>query len=281
MDDATVNAALRAGANDYVLKGEKDRLLQAVERLLRESRDREVRAQLLEELWVADRIAATRTLAMHLSQEIAVHLASLVPNLEAMARVLTGAAGSAPPDGLGQLDEAFAAAEKIGGAAADLALLSQSGEPQPEGVELERIMSAALRLAEHELRPRARVLSEVQSALRVQASGPRLTHLLMSLVAGAAQLMPEGDPDRYQLRVTAAPPAEGMVQLVVEAKGVALSPETVRALFGTAPAARAPAAALGLGFCHVLARELGGGLHIAASLPERGPTFTLTLPVAG
>jgi C4-dicarboxylate-specific signal transduction histidine kinase len=102
----------------------------------------------------------------------------------------------------------------------------------------------------------------------------------MSLVAGAAQLIPEGDPARYQLRLTSSAPVDGKVTLELEASGVLLSAETVNTLFGESAAARAPSAALGLGFCHVLARELGGSLHIAGSGPERGPTFTLRLPVA-
>src|SRR5205085_10087899 len=86
-DEAAV-AAMRSGANDYVLKGNLSRLCPAIDRELREAALRAEQRKMQEQLLIADRMASVGTLAAGVAHEINNPLSAVVANLELAAKDL-------------------------------------------------------------------------------------------------------------------------------------------------------------------------------------------------
>jgi signal transduction histidine kinase/CheY-like chemotaxis protein len=173
------------------------------------------------------------------------------------------------------LREARAAIDRVGTVARALAALARGdgGEHRaPQDVEL--ALELAIALASAELRQRANVVRDYGSPLAVLADEAQLTQLFVHLLMMVAAAIPEGFPDRHELRVTTRTDDTGRVLIEVRASGAPAArdrrtrPPPLRAAVDHGAAAP---------LCRDLVRALGGELH-AQSDPGRGSTFTVLLP---
>src|SRR5580700_2408993 len=86
--EAVAVSAMKAGAQDYVLKGDLTRLPVAVERELREKELREEQTRMREQLVISERMASAGTLAAGVAHEINNPLAVACANLEYLSDLL-------------------------------------------------------------------------------------------------------------------------------------------------------------------------------------------------
>jgi signal transduction histidine kinase len=116
-------------------------------------------------------------------------------------------------------------------------------------------------------------------ALYLECDGERLAHALAELLENAVKFSPEGDV--VTLTVTAS---DSAVRFAVRNEGMGVASEDAERIFtrfyqADRTAKSHPAGyGLGLAVARVIADAHGGSIHVE-SAPERGATFTLSVPI--
>jgi signal transduction histidine kinase len=134
-------------------------------------------------------------------------------------------------------------------------------------------------MAAHAVRPRARLVEEFGHPPRVMGSEARLGQVLLNLLVNALQAIPEGSPERHEVRVRTGRDDQGRALVEVSDTGCGMSP-TVQArifdpFFTTKPVG--VGTGLGLSICHGIITGFGGEIS-AQSEVGKGSTFRISLP---
>jgi CheY-like chemotaxis protein len=164
----------------------------------------------------------------------------------------------------------------------DVARIARGGvELKKTTVELSGIVSEAIETAEPLFKRKRLVLSisVPQTGLKIHGDPVRLVQILSNLLTNAAKFT----DDEGQVAIVAAARG-GMVELTVADNGAGMGQAELSRVFdlftqGQQSVDR-PSGGLGLGLAiaRSLARLHGGDLAAASSGPNKGSTFTLTLP---
>jgi signal transduction histidine kinase len=285
-EDAAV-AAMRSGANDYVLKQSLARLCPALERELRDAALRVERKKMQEQLLISDRMASVGTLAAGVAHELNNPLAALIANLDALGRDLADVTvesklGDRLREVFSELRDARESAERMRHIVRDLKIFSRASDDERRGaIDVHRVLDSSLRMAHNEIRHRARLVKQYAQVPLVLANEARLGQVFLNLVVNAAQAIPEGDADNNQVRVTTRLNPAGKVIVEVRDTGSGIAPEHLGrifdAFFTTKPVG--VGTGLGLSICHRIVRSLGGELEVESELGS-GSTFRVSLPSA-
>ena len=260
-------AALREGANDYILKHSSARLPAAVERALREARTEAERERAEAELMRSQRLESLSLLAAGLSHDLRNILQPLliVPDLIAQR--------SDDPR-LHHLAKVVAECGRRGHEMAESMLAFVRGSRRAsERFQISDLLHAVQLLLKGSL-PRA-VALEVQlsdPALALDANYTELQQCLLNLCLNAIQAMPEGG--RLEL---SAQEVDGGVGLVVADSGTGMDEATQRQLFTPFFTTKSSGTGLGLVSCKRIIEGLGGRIEVS-STPGRGTRFQLWLP---
>jgi signal transduction histidine kinase len=279
-------AAMRSGAHDYVLKQSLARLCPAVEREIRESTARAEHRQMQEQLLISDRMASVGTLAAGVAHEINNPLAALLTNLDLLGRELAALErahdlGEGLEDIRAELDDARESAQRMRHIVRDLKVFSRSSdEEHKSAIDVHRVLESSLRMAQNEIRHRARVLRDYHKVPLVEANECRLGQVFLNLLVNAAQAIREGDAENNQIRISTRLTAAGLVAVEVRDTGSGVEPENLErifdAFFTTKPVV---GTGLGLSICHRIVCALGGDLELESEL-GKGSTFRVLLPAA-
>ncbi|MDP1828061.1 MAG: ATP-binding protein [Archangium sp.] len=263
-------------------------------------RDITERKELQARLILGDRMASIGTLAAGVAHEINNPLAYILGNLASAMRQVTehNAAGAAwlatgPANvpaalrlTLDQLDdcrdalgEAIEGAERVRDIVRDLKTVSRSDEADRGPVDLERVVEAAIRMASHEIRHRARLVKHFAHAPVVRGSDGRLTQVFLNLLVNAAQAIPEGAALLNEVTVTIRTDARGRAVVDVNDTGQGIPPEACARVFDpfftTKPVG--VGTGLGLSLCRGIVSSLGGELTFESEV-GKGTAFHVTLP---
>lgn len=285
-EDAAV-AAMRSGADDYVLKQSLARLCPALERALRDAALRLERKNMQEQLLISDRMASVGTLAAGVAHELNNPLAALIANLDALGRDLAEVTveaklGDRLREVFSELRDAHESAERMRHIVRDLKIFSRVTDDERRGpVDVHRVLESSLRMAHNEIRHRARVVKEYARVPLVLANEARLGQVFLNLVVNAAQAIAEGNAEHNQIRVATRVRETGQVVVEVCDTGSGIAPEHIgrifQAFFTTKPVG--VGTGLGLSICHRIVRSLGGELDVESEL-GMGSLFRVTLPAA-
>ncbi|MES5814413.1 ATP-binding protein [Pseudoxanthomonas sp. Soil82] len=262
-------AALREGANDYILKHSSARLPAAVERALREARTEAERARVEAELMRSQRLESLSLLAAGLSHDLRNILQPLliVPDLIAQR--------SEDPR-LHQLAKVVAECGRRGHEMAESMLSFVRGSRRAsERFRLADLFHAVQLLLKGSL-PRT-VELEVELAdpeLVLDANYTELQQCLLNLCLNAIQAMPAGG----RLELSAAE-ADGGVRVVVADTGNGMDAHTRENLFTPFFTTKPGGTGLGLVSCKRIIESLGGRIGVD-SAPGQGTRFELWLPAA-
>ncbi len=244
-------------------------------------RDITARRRLEAQLVQNDRLAALGTLAAGVAHEINNPLAYLMLNLEWVVRNLPGTAGD--PEGIralvAMLEEAQQGAERVSTIVRDLRSFSRADGETRRAVDVALVVQSAIKIAGHEIRRYARVLTNLDEAPPVWANEARLEQVVINLLLNAAQAMSEAQAQHNEIRVSVRRHVDRQTLLEVADNGAGIAADVLPRIFDpfytTKPVG--VGTGLGLSICHGIVTSLGGQIS-AYSAPGEGSTFRVTLP---
>jgi signal transduction histidine kinase len=308
MGDEVAVAAMKAGAHDFILKGNLARLVPALARELREVKVRAEQRHMREQLLISERMVSAGTLAAGVAHEINNPLAVASANLEYVTASLRRLAAEAPalasdgaaPDGpRGQsgswrpwllarlaeteepLEDARAAVLRIRDIVRDVKLFSTTRQDVRGSVDVRSVVESSLRMAWNESRPRAQLVKEYGDVPAVEANEGRLGQVVLNLLVNAAQAIVEGDTRRNEIRVTTRAAPGDRVVVEVRDTGVGIPPSQLERIFDPFFTTKAVGVGTGLGLaiCRRIVSDLGGELAVE-SVVGRGSIFRVVLRAA-
>ena len=291
--------ALRAGAADYVTKPWKTEELLARIKTYVALRRRELdladmvtrleheiveRRRAEAKLVMADRMSSLGVVAAGVAHEINQPLTYLTASLD-MLRNTVVSAGAKPAAlqadaALKMIDHAADAANRVRLIARDIKTFSVPDCNDVEAVDLSQVLESVLRLADHQIKFRARVVWNRHPVPPVAGNAARLSQVLLNVVANAAQALEGGSPERDTLLISMRLIDGGrMVEVQIQDSGPGMAPETLAHAFDLFFTTRSKSSGTGLGL--YLSRQIlegfGGQIYLESSV-GRGTKVTICLP---
>ncbi|MDD9944240.1 MAG: PAS domain S-box protein [Myxococcales bacterium] len=253
------------------------------EAVLAFARDVTVRNIMAGRLLEADKLAAVGTLAAGVAHEINNPLAYLMLNLEVLAHELPKLGGE--PERLRQVEKRLTdirqGAERVKAIVHDLQTLTRKDEDIRGPVDLPVVLDAAIHMAQHEIRPRARLATRFIDVPPVYGNVTRLEQLFVNLLVNAAHALADGDPEHDSIEVILARP-DDRVAVEVRDTGCGMTETVRKKAFEPFFTTKAPGVGTGLGLpiCRGIVEALGGEIHLV-SKPDEGTTVRVLLRTAG
>ena len=297
--EAGAVSAIKAGAHDYVLKGDLSRLPLAVEREVREMALRAEQMRLRERLVISERMASAGTLAAGVAHEINNPLAVAMTNLEFVSEALARLRSDARDAGmrrvpigewnglseLGALDEAVRdtreALARMRDIVKDVKLFSRPQDDKIEAIDAQRVIESSVRMAWNEIRHRAQIVKSYERMPLVNANESRLGQVLLNLIVNAAQAMSEGHADRNELRIATRTADDGRAVLEVSDTGGGISKENLDRIFDPFFTTKGAGVGTGLGLAisERIVHEMDGVIEVESTV-GKGTLFRVILPAA-
>jgi PAS domain S-box-containing protein len=225
-------------------------------------------------LAIADRMASLGTLAAGVAHEINNPLTYTLANLSLLQRTLP--AGDARAHAW--IVSALEGVERIRSIVSDLSSFSHVGEGPPVALDVTHLLDSSIRMAENEIRYRARVVRRYGDTPPVLAHDSRLGQVFLNLLINAAHAIPEGAPDSHEIVVTTSTDAEGFVVVEIHDSGVGIPPELLDRIFDPFVTSKPKGVGTGLGLyiCRTIVDSLAGELTVKSELGH-GSTFRVRL----
>lgn len=239
-------------------------------------RDITPQKQLQVQLATADRMVSVGLLASGVAHELNNPLTAIIANLElALSAELDEAARQE------ELCEAHEAALRIAKIVKDLRMFSRPNDETPSALSLQRALETSLRMADHHLRHRARVVRDYRPIPLVVGNDSKLGQVFLNLIINAAQALPEGRADQHEVRVVTRTDEQGRAVVEIQDTGAGMSEETQAKLFTPFFTTKPPGLGTGLGLSisQRIVTSFGGTIEVE-SAPNRGSVFRLRFPAA-
>jgi two-component system cell cycle sensor histidine kinase/response regulator CckA len=277
-------AAMRAGARDYVLKGNLKRLLPAVERELREAAARRENRALEAQLMQAQKMEAVGRLAGGVAHDFNNLLTVVLGEADLALSV-------APPEGevTESLREIRGAAERAAVVTRQLLAFSRRELVKPEVVDLNQAIPRVEKMVRRLIGEDVELTVRLDPTLGATKCDPgQIEQVLINLVVNARDAMPGGGSvsvetsnvvvgaeDAGRMEVTAG----DFVALTVSDTGSGIAPEHLPEIFDPFFTTKGPGAGTGLGLptCHSIVKQAGGHIAVDSGVGV-GTTFTVLLP---
>jgi signal transduction histidine kinase len=232
------------------------------------------RRELFARVAAADRLLSMGTLAAGVAHEINNPLAYLVSNLELLAR-------DAGPAHAPLVADAREAAERVSAIVRDLRELTRPADDVLGPVDVADILASSIKMANNELRHRARLVTSYAPDLpRVFASPSRLGQVFLNLLVNAAHAIVEGRADHEEVRVRATTDGAHVV-VEIEDTGVGIPPDILGRVFDPFFTTKPHGVGIGLGLAiaHQIVTSVGGELAVTSAVGV-GTTFRVRLCAA-
>lgn len=236
---------------------------------------------------VGSRLVSLGAMTGAMAHEISNPLTALVGNLafaeELLGIVAKDLAGGTPGGpgarALAAVRQAREGADHIHRIVGDMRAFARPDAGERRPIPPVRAVETALRVTNHELRHRARVVTELSPVPRVSADEAQLEQVVVSLLLDAAQAIPVGRAASNEVRVRLTTDARGWVVLEVAVTGRGTAAEQAGRAFELSDPGRPTGTAhgMGLSIAHGIVRVLGGDITVE-SAPGRGSTFRVRLP---
>lgn len=306
-----VGLADAPGGYELACVPELEPLLTACADLVAAFDERRARRDLEAQLGQAERLASVGTLAAGMAHEINNPLAYVLLNLQALTRHaehVTAALGRLEEqlasrvgevaareqlDAIGLPDlekrceragqhgkDAIEGAERVQRIVRDLMTFSRVTEEQRTLVDVNAAVDVALKMADHEIKYRARLVREPGQLAPVHGNDGRLSQVFLNLLINAARAIEEGHPEANEIRVRTWMDA-GQVCVEIADTGHGVAAEHMDRLFEPFFSTRAPGAGAGLGLsiCHNVVRAHGGRITVESQVGS-GTRFVVHLPAS-
>jgi PAS domain S-box-containing protein len=250
-------------------------------------RDVSQEQRLRRQLELADRLASLGTLAAGVAHEVNNPLAVISANTEYAMAALSDDHSTLPGGAevlralRDSLHETREAAARISRIVADLRLFAHPGDSGERfgTVVVERALRWALRVTAHELRHRARIVTEFHTVPAVRGDETKLGQVFVNLLVNAAHAMDVGRADENMLSATVDRDDEGRVVVSIRDTGCGMPPEVMRRIFDPFFTTKAVGKGVGLGLAlsHGIVAGMGGSIEVESE-ERKGSLFRVRLP---
>ena len=231
--------------------------------------------ELQTKVMISDRMASLGTLAAGVAHEINNPLTYTLANLALLQRTLP--ANSA--DARARIASALEGGERIRSIVRDLSSFSHVSEGREVALDVHQLLESSIRMADNQIRYRARVVRSYGDVPPVIANDSRLGQVFLNLLVNAAQAIPEGDRDANEIRITTFQ-EPGHVVVTVTDTGAGIPPDMIDKIFDPFVTTKLKGAGTGLGLyiCRNIVTSLGG--EITATSGAGGSKFQVRLRAA-
>ncbi|WP_437735523.1 ATP-binding protein [Sorangium sp. So ce1335] len=238
------------------------------------------RRQLETRLLLADRMASLGTLAAGVAHEINNPLAYMVTNVDFARKELRARGAAARVDALvSALDEAAEGGARVRHIVSGLKTFSRADDGALGRVEVDRVIQLVLRMAQQQIRSKARLVLDLGPVPPVHANEAQLGQVILNLLVNAAQALPDGNEAENEIRISTAAAPPDRVRIEVRDTGPGIAPELRSRIFDpfftTKPIGEGTG--LGLAICHGIVASFGGEIGVESEV-GRGACFRVLLP---
>jgi PAS domain S-box-containing protein len=256
-------------------------------------RDIRTRIETETRVYQANLMNSMGTLAAGVAHEINNPLAYVTLNIALMARKLEELATISTERGddalamvakeLGSFcAEARDGTERVAQIVRDFRVYSSANHEQRSAVDVRRVLDASMKMADNEIRHRARLTRSYGDVPLVHANEARLGQVFLNLLVNAMQALPEGNAQGNEIRVvTATHKVSGSALVEIRDSGPGIPPEILHRVFEpfftTKPVG--VGSGLGLSICRSIISAHGGRIEIESEV-GRGTIVRVTLPAA-
>lgn len=290
-DDALARAALKKGAQDYLIKGEYrlDALVRAVRYAIERKRAEAYRVRLQH----ADRLVSLGNLAAGICHEINNPMSWLLANMGFLKEQLDAMATTSEPrlhqqvqHCLGLITEAETGLQRIARTTSGLRDYARLNTERREPVDVNEVLRNAARLADHEARHRAEIelcLEDGLDSLNGDAAG--LQQVFVNLVLNAVQALDSCSEENRRVTPRIRLRSERVVDAImvsIEDSGPGVPPRLREQVFTPFFTTKAEQQGSGLGL--PIAREIvsqHGGMLSLKDSELGGARFEIRLPMGG
>jgi len=280
-------SAMRAGAQDYVIKGNAARLLPAIQRELREAELRRDRSQLEHRLRQLEKFEALGKLAGGVAHDFNNVIGAIMGWAElGMDRV----AADGPEARL--FRSIREQATRAAGLTRQLLAYARRQVLEPKNINLNQMVSDTTTLLQKALGEQIEIKMLLSPELHITRADPsQIEQVLMNLCFNARDAMPRGgqllietrntDLDEYYCRQREEAQPGRYVQLSVSDTGVGMSPEVVERIFEPFFTTKDVGKGTGLGLATVLGivKQHNGFIDVYSE-PGCGTAFRVNLPAS-
>lgn len=232
---------------------------------------------------LANRMLALGTLAAAVAHEINNPLTYVMMNLETLRDRLAPRAGSDPASWEEKtiLEEIRSGVERVRGAVDDLRRVARPEEKPGGDVDVRRVLELSIKLADHEIKHRARLVRDFGEIPSVTATEAALGQVFLDILINAAHAIADGAAAENEIRVVTRTDVAGRAVVEIRDTGAGMA-QGIRArifepFFTTK--AQGIGTGLGLSISYATVTSLGGFIEVE-SAEGRGSTFRVVLPPA-
>ncbi len=230
----------------------------------------------------AERLTALGVLSAGVAHEINNPLAYVLLNLEYLRQQLPRLAEDPArlSDLMVRVRDACHGAERVATIVRDLRTFARGDDGTRGPVDLREVIEAAINIAGNTLKQSARIVRDYGESPLVDASANRLEQVFLNLLLNAAQALPNGDPERDEIRIRLyGDQLRAVAEIVDTGPGI---PDPVigrifEPFFTTKPVG--VGTGLGLPICRSILAAHGGTIEVE-SKPSEGATFRIILPAS-
>jgi signal transduction histidine kinase/CheY-like chemotaxis protein len=230
----------------------------------------------------ATRMASVGTLAASVAHEINNPLMYAMANIELIRELV---ASDAPRSNVlseleGLLTEVSEGMDRVRLIVRGLRSFSRADDNRRERVDVQQVVTSAVKLAHNEVRHRARLTIEMaRQPAFVEANESQLVQVVLNLLVNAAHAIPEGQTQNHEIRVATRTDDPAWVSIAVSDTGRGIRAEDLPRLFEPFYTTKAvgEGTGLGLSIAHNLVEAHGGRIEVD-STPGEGSTFRILLP---
>jgi two-component system, cell cycle sensor histidine kinase and response regulator CckA len=279
--EAEAVTSMKAGAADFISKHNLARLCPAIERELRDHRERQERKRVEAQLRQAQKMEAVGHLAGGVAHDFNNILGVIMGHGELLLRQM-----AAEDPRRARVERMYEAADRAAALTRQLLTFSRQQVGQPTVVRLNHTLGEALRMLERLIGEHVQVATALDPDLwAIKADPGQIEQVVMNLAINARDAMPNGGTLRFETRnvyiedeMFDLPPGP-YVLLAVEDTGHGMDAATLSHVFepffttkeigkGTGP---------GLATVYGIVTQAGGHVDVESE-PDRGTTFRIYLP---
>ncbi|MBA2664012.1 MAG: response regulator [Bradymonadaceae bacterium] len=178
------------------------------------------------------------------------------------------------------LDSGLEGTARIRDVVRSIQSFSRLDEGESALVRIEKPLEFSIKIAQSEMRYRARLVRDLQVTPLVEANESRLGQVFLNLLINAAHAIPEGDPDANEICVSSRI-ANGWIVVEVRDSGSGIPNHLMRRVFEpfVTTKSNGQGTGLGLAISKSIIEGLGGRIEVESEL-GKGTCFRVLLPEA-